>query len=178
MPEIVKYVGLTSDAAAAVERFRESPLEHEHEIILRMGLKAGNPMAKEAVAIGASKQGCDIGAGVILGEGEKMYLFRYKSSKAAKKPEGVADARGGSLYIDGHEIKPSKGSFVQPALQVIQKKLNDVSETVGGFTSLDAWKYWYVQRGGRLVPAGSLRDKKKINGRNRPRRELSADDLF
>lgn len=110
--------------------------------------------------------GCDLGKGVVLRDGEKMFCFRYKSSLKAHKPEGVAEARNGRLFIEGQEVRPSKGSLVQPALKVIQRKLHDISPTSGELTSLDAWEYWYVERAGKFVRVGNLRDPNRIHRRN------------
>jgi hypothetical protein len=109
--------------------------------------------------------GCDLGKGVVLQEGEKMFCFRYRSSLRAHKPEGVAEARNGRLFIEGQEVRPSKGSLVQPALKVIQRKLRDISPTTGELISLDAWDYWYVERAGNFVRVGDLRDPNKVHRR-------------
>ena len=179
MVEIVKYVALDSAAAAVIERFREGPLEHEYEIIQRMGRKAAG--SKSGPQVDGPDvlpgTGCDIGDGVILENGEKMYCFRYKGSLLAKKPEGIAIVKARSLYIDGQRIEPSKGSLVQPALQFVQKKLNDLSPTGDGFVSLNAWEHWYVQRVGRLVMVGSLRTPNRVGRRTRKRPELTVDDI-
>jgi len=166
---IVKYVGLTAETSALVERFRISPIQTEDEIIhsafQRFALEQTS--TKQVTGSGSVRQGCDLGRGVALTEGEPMFCFRYKSSLKSGKPEGIALAKGGALYVDGQKVEQSKGSLVQPALQLVQKRIKDVSPTNGGLVSLDAWDYWYVKRGERLVRVGELRPKDEIVRRQR-----------
>jgi hypothetical protein len=110
---------------------------------------------------------CNLGNDVWLAEGEQLFCFRWKSSLEAGKPEGVAVARGGGLFIDGVPVRRSKGSLLQPALRLVQQKIGDVSPTAGGPISLDAWKYWYVKRDDNFVQVHQLRDPALISRRRK-----------
>ncbi len=171
----VKFVGLTSDTGALVEHFRETASQTEDEIIqksLRKLRELSRIFLQEDTVEPKDRSdetreiGCDLGKGAYLREGEKMFCFRKRSSLEARKPEGIAIGIKGKLLIDGQEVTPSRGSLVQPALQIIQRRLGDYSQTSGNLVSLDAWEYWYVERNGKYVCVGDLRDPKRIRRRN------------
>jgi hypothetical protein len=145
-----KFVGITAETAALIEQYREHPQESEDEIIRR-----------KLTSRKAIEGGCDLGKGAMLYEGEKLYFFRNKQSRAAGKPEAVAESKHGNLFLYGERIQPSKGSLVAPALSLVQARLND-KNAKGQFISLDAWKYWFVSRGGKLIEVGDLRDPDQI----------------
>jgi len=174
-----KTVRLSRETVALIERFRENLFQSEDEIVhaalsrLSRRRPAGSREKTEAASAMA---GCDLGQGVVLADGETLYFFRYRSSLDAGRFEGTAAARGGKLFIGDAEVRPSRGSLVQPALQMIQGRLNDISPTRGGFTVLDAWEYWYVKRSGRYVRVGDLRDPARIQRRRR--RKADERELF
>ncbi len=180
-----KYVGITNETATLIEYFRENPGQSEDDIIRKSlgklreidrlwGRKEETGV--DSVRTDNAEFGCDLGMGAVLRNKEGIFCFRYKSSMEARKPEGVAIARDGKLFIDGQEVHRSRGSLVQPALQLIQRKIKDVSKTTGDLTSLDAWEYWYVEREGKFVPVGHLRKPNEIRRRTK-RHELSEEEI-
>lgn len=166
-----KTMRIDRETAALIEHFRESLFQTDEEVV-RTALKRllergpGSPQ-KPAAEAESGGMGCDLGQGVHLAEGEAIYLFRYRASLESGKFEGVAIARGGKLFIGETEVRPSRGSLVQPALKMIQGKLNDVSPSRGGFVVLDAWDYWYVRREDRYIRVGDLRDPEQIRRRRK-----------
>jgi len=165
---IVKYAGLTAETSEMLEQFRSSPKQTDDELIryVCQSLTAER-MPKRRAATASLEQGCDLGSGVVLGEGERVYCFLYRDSLDAQKPEGIAIAQGGALYIDGQKVERSKGSLVQPALQIVQRRVSHVSPTTGNLVCRDAWEAWYAQREGRLLRVGDLRPKHRIARRHR-----------
>jgi hypothetical protein len=57
----------------------------------------------------------------------------------------------------GKKIEPSKGSVLQPAMRLIQEKLNHRNER-GEIISLSAWRQWHVERDGQLKPVLEPKD--------------------
>jgi hypothetical protein len=119
----------------------------------------------------AGKIGCDLGDGAILGEGEEIYCHLSKRDLEWRKPEGRAVARDGVLFMDGQQIHPQRGAWLQEALRIVQKK-------VGHAANLNAWIHWYARRNGKLIPVAELRTvvqtrAKRAGGTN----ELTLDDL-
>ncbi|MBL6946972.1 MAG: hypothetical protein ISR47_10060 [Rhodospirillales bacterium] len=176
-----KTVRLSRETVALVEHFRESLFQSEDEILhaaLTRLERNDRSAGRKSAAVLDEEIGCDLGQGAVLANGEAMYLFRYRASLESGKFEGIAMARDGKLFIGEMEIRPSRGSLVQPALQMVQRRLNDISQTRGGYVVLDAWEYWYVKRDGRFLRVGDLRNPEKIQRRHRRRRSLSERDLF
>lgn len=176
-----KTVRLSRETVALIERLRESLFQSEDEIVhaaLTRLVRAGHaPARKEAPAVDA-EIGCDLGQGARLANGEIMYLFRYRSSRETGKFEGTATARDGKLYVGEVEVRPSNGSLVTPALQMVQKRLGDISPTRHGLVVLDAWEYWYVRRDERWIRVGDLRDPDQIQRRRRRRPGGAERELF
>jgi hypothetical protein len=180
-----KYIGVSAETAALIEAHRQDPSELEDQILCRA--LAGTIRTPDH-----SHVGCDLGQGAKLHEGERIYLFRYKSSRDARKPEAVAYASGGNLYLfdpssrgagggrpsrDARKVEKSRKSLVQPALRLAQARMND-RNAKGEFISLDAWDHWFVQRDGKLFPVGELRDPQQIVRRQRrDYRPLSLEEL-
>jgi hypothetical protein len=159
---IVEFMGLTREAASLIESFRVSANETRLEIAVRVlrGLRGHE----------VKKIGLDLGQGALLGEGEKIYLFLNEERKAefirsGRDPHGVAQARGGALYIDGERVEPSKGSWLQPAMRKVQEKIGHQNAR-GELKSLDAWRQWYVLRD-TLIATGELRDQNQVRKRGR-----------
>ncbi len=98
----------------------------------------------------AGKIGCDLGDGVILGEGEEIYCHLSKRDLEWRKPEGKAVAHDGALFMEGQRIQPQRGAWLQEALRIVQQK-------VGHAATLNAWIYWYARRNGKLIPVAELR---------------------
>ena len=161
-PMYTKFVGISAETAALIERLRLSPQESEDDILKRT-LQGGH---LQQTPKQSSKIGCDLGDGAILLEGEQLYLFRHKESRDSGKPEAIAVAEGGSLRLFGRMVEKSKDSFVQPALKLWQERNNDRNKK-GELVSLNAWLYWYVNRDGKLVSAAELRNPEKVSKRGR-----------
>ena len=96
------------------------------------------------------KIGCDLGDGVILGEGEEIYCHLSKRDLDWRKPEGTAVAHHGALFVDGQRIQPQRGAWLQEALRIVQQKVRHAA-------TLNAWIYWYARRNGKLIPVAELR---------------------
>jgi hypothetical protein len=154
---IIKYVGLTAEASALIESRRRRPDQAEWEIIVESLRPATAPTA------------ClDIGQGVVLNAGETLYLFLNEVAKRANKPDGMAEVRADGLYVEGRRIEPSRGSSLQPAMLIFQKRKNHV-------VSLNAWRYWNVLRGKRLIPLLELKDPAQARRRGAP---IDTDQLL
>ncbi|HEY3778372.1 MAG TPA: hypothetical protein VGL35_09970 [Rhizomicrobium sp.] len=154
----IKFVGLSAEASALVERLRERPEQPETEIIanaLRKLVVAPAPRpTRQAVPRAA---GCDLGQGAILRQDEKIYCYLRKGSVGRSKPDGVAIARDGALFIDEQRVEPQRGAWLQAALKIVQNRVGDISETTGEAKSLNAWIQWFVRRNDKLIPVGELR---------------------
>lgn len=178
-----KTVRLSRETVALIEEFRDSLFQSEDEIVhaalTRLKRTGAGRARKDAPAAGADAEiGCDLGQGARLANGETMVLFRYRSSRETGKFEGVATARDGKLFIGDVEVEPSRGSLVTPALQMIQRRLGDISPTRHGLVVLDAWEYWYVRRDGRWIRVGDLRQPDLVQRRRRRRAGTDERELF
>ena len=140
--------------------------------ILKAGTGTDNDNASSDAVIG----GCDLGQGATLPQGHKLYLFRHKRSRDAEKPEAIAEAKNGDLYLYGQKVARPKGSLVQPALRMVQERLNDRNSR-GELISLDAWHYWYVKRQGQFLKADMLRDQTKVVRRGSFASTLTLEEL-
>jgi hypothetical protein len=148
---ITKYVGLTAEASALIESRRSRPDQAEWEIIVEALKPATLP----------PKGSLDLGQGVILMAGQTLYLFLSEGSKRARKPDGTAEVRADGLYVDGQKIKPSRGSPLQPAMQIFQNRSNHV-------VSLSSWRQWHVLREKRFIPLVELKDPAQARRRGAP----------
>ncbi len=97
---IVKYIGLTAETSALIERFRTNPAQAEDEIIsvIFQLLISDQRSAGQAGANLGAQQGCDLGKGVVLDEGEAMFCYRFRHSFKARKPE-ESQLQGGAASI-------------------------------------------------------------------------------
>ncbi len=163
-----KSVEISTKTAALIEGFRDNLFQSEDDIIgaalERLRETETREGRIEPFETAAGKTGCDLGMGVVLAEGEKLYLFRYKASLGSLEPDGTATARGGRLYVEGEEVAPSKGSLVQPALRLLHRR-----RRIGGAPAIPhkAWEQWHVHRDGRFVPVADLRTPESISRRDR-----------
>ena len=155
---IVKYVGLTAEAAALIEGRRSRPDQAEWEIIVE-ALKSQSLPPHEIF---------DLGQGVELNAGEPLYLFLNEQSKKAKKPDGIAEVRADGIYVEGRKVEPSRGSPLQPAMQIFQRRANHR-------VSLSSWRQWHVRRENRLIPLVELKDPALARRRGQP---IDADALL
>jgi hypothetical protein len=148
---ITKYVGLTAEASALIESRRSRPDQAEWEIIV----DALKPVT------GPSKESLNLGQGVVLSAGQTLYLFLSEGSKRARKPDGTAEVRVDGLYVDGQKIEPSRGSPLQPAMQIFQERSKHV-------VSLSSWRQWHVLREKRFIPLVELKDPAQARRRGAP----------
>jgi hypothetical protein len=148
---ITKYVGLTAEASVLIENRRTRPDQAEWEIIVE-ALKPAPVRSMESL---------DIGQGVVLIAGETLYLFLSEGSKKARKPDGAAEVRSDGIYVDGRKIEPSRGSSLQPAMQIFQERSKHV-------ISLSSWRQWHVLRDKRFIPLVELKDPALARRRGAP----------
>ena len=147
---IVEYAGLTQEAATLIEGFRTSPGESKSDILVRV-LRPGSDGSKSP-PVG----GIDLGQGVVLPVGEKLYLYLSEDAKRSRKANAVAEVMADGFYLSGKKIEPSHGSVLQPAMKQIQEKIGHRNER-GEIISLSAWRQWHVLRDGNLVPVFELK---------------------
>lgn len=150
---IVKYVGLTAQAAEIVEHFRSRPDQAEWEIIVEA--------LQPRLNVHSSAAGYELGQGVRLNIGEYLYLFLNEQAKRARKQDGIAEVRKDGIYVEGRKIEPSRGSSLQPAMQIFQRR-------AGRLVSLSAWRQWHVLRENRFVSLVELKDPALARRRGAP----------
>jgi len=121
----------------------------------------------------SGKIGCSLGDGAFLLQDEEALCYLHKRDLEWRKPDGMAIARDGALFIDGRRIQPQRGAWLQEALRIVQQKVGDISETTGDARILNAWIHWYVRRDGKLIPVANLR----AVVRNRAKRSKSGDQF-
>lgn len=163
---IIKYVGLTAEASALIEGRRSRPDQTESEIIVQ----ALRPIATP------SKAAFDLGQGVQLHAGDRLFLFLSEKSKAAKKPDGTAEVGGAAdgIYVEGQKVEHSRGSPLAAAMQIFQQRAvkDGRAEKI---VSLNAWLKWHVLRDDRFVPLYELKDPALARRRGPP---VDVDKLF
>lgn len=156
-----EYVGITQHVDALIERCRVSPSETKCDILARVLPRD----AAEPAAV-VPPRGLDLGEGVpSLPPGEKLYLFLFRDALRQQKPDAVAEVgEDGGLYLDGKKVRPSKGSSIHPAMQMVQERLGH-RNAEGQLVSRSAWRQWYVERGERYVRLLDLKDPAKAKKR-------------
>jgi hypothetical protein len=166
-----EFIGITQRVDHLIERNRIAPDETKCEILSRV--LGGN----EPLNLKGKFAGLDLGQGVQLNIGEKLYLFLRKKQD---KPEAIAEVTEDGLCMDGQKIIPSKGSFIHPAMQIVQRRLNNRNRK-GLLISLSAWRQWHVLRDGRFVKLFDLKDptkaKKRLSPSVVPDPNFNPDDL-
>lgn len=118
----------------------------------------------------------DLGQGVRVKPGERLYLFLDKGSEEARVPQGLAEVKPDGLYVEGRRVEPSHGSVIQPAMRHFQEKLGH-RNAKGDFISLSAYRQWFVKRGDRLVALESLKDPRLARTRRRGVSAITLEDL-
>lgn len=156
-----KYVGLTAEASALIEQRRARPDQTESDIIvetLRLPGSGGG-----GASVGSNGPMLDLGQGVRLRAGERLYLFLNEQTKKTKKPDGLASVgeMGDGLYVEGKRVKNSRGTPLAAAMHIFQQRQ-------GKLTSLSAWRQWHVLRGDRFVALVELKDPELAHRRGRP----------
>jgi len=148
---IIKYIGLTAEAASLIEGRRRRPEQAEWEIIV----EALRPAPQ------SPKGTFDLGQGAILNVGESLYLFLNEQNKKMNKRDGIAEVRVDGIYVEGRKVEPSRGSPLQPAMQIFQAR-------AGHKVSLSSWRQWHVLRDKRLIPLVELKDPELARRRGPP----------
>jgi hypothetical protein len=123
-----EFVDISQHVDYLIERNRIMPGETKCEILARV---LGD---SDSADPDDTPKGLDLGEGVRLGIGEKLYLFLYKKQN---KEDATAEVKEDGIYMDGQKIFLSKGSFIQSAMQIVQKRLNHRNQD-GQLVSLSA----------------------------------------
>jgi hypothetical protein len=104
-------------------------------------------------------RGCDLGQGVILEQNERIYCYLRRRLAHTKRPDGVAVARDGALFVGEGRVQPQRRAWLQAALKIVQRDAEDISKKTGGAKSLNAWEHWFKITDGKPIPLGDLRPK-------------------
>lgn len=166
----VEFAGLTQRAATLIESFRISPDETKSDIIVRTLSRLGNNSSANHLPRDPAEEGpeakFELGQGAQLRIGETAFLFLSENAKQNRRPHATAEVRRDGLYLFGKRIEASKGSVLQPAMRLVQEKLNHRNQD-GEIISLSAWRQWHVERGGQLIPVLDLKDPTLARKRGR-----------
>ena len=149
-----EFVGLTQEVASLIESKRERVAETKNDILKRMFLDA------RSLAEDVQIKSLDLGQGIQLPAGEKLYLYLSKPNSVNQQPDGIAEVRDDGLYLDGERVQPSHRSLIHPAMQIIQERVGHKNQ-LGKLVSLSAYRQWHVVRDGKLVPIDELKDPQK-----------------
>ncbi len=149
-----EYVGLSQEVACMIEAHRFDPDETKNDILLRIITK--KPLKFEGPA---QPPLVDLGQGVRLPVGEKLYLYLSKPNDCSQKPHGIAEIKADGLYVENKKILPSRGSSIAPAMHLYQWRHGHMNSG-GKLKSLSAYRQWYVIRDGSLIPLEELKDPK------------------
>ena len=173
-----EFAGLTQRAASLIESFRISPDETKSDIIVRTlsGL-CGNENANHgSLDRGNAQATFELGQGAQLHVGESVFLFLSENAKRDRRPHATAEVKRDGLYLFGQRIEPSKGSVLQPAMRLVQEKLDHRNEN-GEIISLSAWRQWHVERDGQLIPTLYLKNPALSHKRRRTSTDKTAKEL-
>lgn len=163
--EYSEFVGLTQEIASLIESHREKESETKSDILWRIlprksastSLTSSNsrlPISSATEAV------LDLGQGVKLPIDDRIYLFLSKEAMENTKPDGYADVKVDGLYVDGNiKIDKSRGSYIHPAMQFIQKRKNHYNAK-GEIVSLSAWRQWHVRKNNQFVSLLDCKDPK------------------
>lgn len=158
----VKFVGLTAEAAQAVELKRKSAAELESDIIEReLGQRES---AFRATALTESQNTLDLGQGINLRIGETIHLFLSKSDALNGRPAGSAIVTADGLEVDGTVFAKERGSYVQKPMQCYQERHSHRGAD-GKLVPLSAYRQWHVHRDGKLIPLEELKDPSQARHR-------------
>jgi hypothetical protein len=146
-----KFIGVTPELSALIERRRLGPDQSECEILV---LALSESQGASAATV--TKPTLDLGQGVRIDVGERLYLFLQKPEPNAQ-PDGVAEAAIDGLYVEGRRIAKSRGSLLHPAMRHFQEQRGH-RNTQGDVISLSAYRQWHVRRQGELIPLSRLKD--------------------
>lgn len=157
----VKYVGLTSEAAQAIENKRKSTTESESDIIVRELAVVPSDQAERSTP--PTKQ-LDLGQGIVLEVGETIHLFLSKTDALQGRPVGSATVAQKGLLVDGVLYGKIRGSYVQKPMQFYQERHSHLGAD-GNLVPLSAYRQWYAYRDGKMLPLEALKDPSKTRRR-------------
>lgn len=176
-PEMTKFVGLTAEAALAVELHRQSAKETESDIISRvMGSQNKASAGEEATVKPSGEPKLDIGQGISLVVGETLYLFLSKSDALRNRPAKAARVTPAGIELDGRLFSPERGSYVHKPMRYVQEQLGHTGAN-GQPTSLSAYRQWHAMRDDKMVSLESLKDPEKARRRRSNLTSISAEEL-
>lgn len=166
----VEFAGLTQQAATLIESFRISPDDTKSDIIVRVLSRLRDNDAANHTPLDRSERNhsatFDLGQGAQLRVGESIFLFLSENAKRNSRPHATAEVRRDGLYLFGKRVEPSKGSALQPAMRLVQEKLDHRNED-GEIISLSAWRQWHVERDSQFIPVLNLKDPALARKRGR-----------
>jgi hypothetical protein len=175
-----EFIGITQEVSKLIERQRSNPDETKSDILVRVlrDLDNGSEVLSRTRESGpeAGYAEFDLGQGAKLRIGERIYLFLAEGSKKRNKPDGIAEIRKDGIYLHGQKVTPSRGSSIQPAMRLVQEKMNHRNQK-GELISLSAWRQWHVHRNGKLMPLIELKDPVRAHRRGRDIPILTLEDL-
>lgn len=157
----VKYVGLTAEAAQAIEAKRKSTAESESDIIVR---ELGVSLRHEVGGSTTRAAELDLGQGITLAIGETIHLFLSKTDALKGRPVGSATITPNGLLVEGVLFGKDRGSYVQKPMQFYQERHSHLGGD-GKLVPLSAYRQWYAYRDGKLLPLESLKDPSKTRHR-------------
>ena len=146
-----EFVGLTQEVASFIEQRRESAIETKCDILKRLLVDPMAAIQEDPIKL------LDLGQGVRLPVGERLYLYLSKPNSIDQRPDGIAEARDDGLYLDGEKVQSSHRSLIAPAMHIVQKKASHHNQA-GKLISLSAYRQWHVIRDGRLVTLEKLKN--------------------
>jgi hypothetical protein len=167
-----EVIGITQKVSRLIEAHRQRETETQNDILERV-LSNGLPAKTQPPA--PTGPGLDLGQGVVLREGEPLFLFLDKASADRQEAAARAEVRGGSFFMEGEKIAPSKGSVLHPAMERIQQRHNHVNAK-GELISLSAWRQWHVIRNDRYTRLADLKDP-ALAKRRGGKSKLTLEDL-
>ena len=172
MIAFVKFVGLTQEAAEAIERKRQRADESESEIVAR---ELGSRSTPSGPVNGAGPPTLDFGQGIKLPMGQELYLFLSKTDAQSGRIAATGKVRAAGVEVGGRLFERHRGSYLQRPMKLVQERLNH-RNAAGELLSLSAYQQWHVKKNGEFVPLDDLKDE-KLRRRRRPTLDLSLDDI-
>ena len=174
--QFAEFIGISQKTSSLIESLREYPDETKDAILLRVLPKhLGPPFEEASQSKGLSSGVLHIGEGAVLNVGEEVYLYLLKRDLVARKPNAVAIVRDTGLEFEGKIFSPSRNSYLQPILHLVQEKLDRINAK-GEIISRNAWLAWYASRKGKLVKLKELKDPEQAKKRGGAT-VLSLEDL-
>jgi hypothetical protein len=166
-----EFIGISQEVSFQIEMLRSNVQETKNDILKRVLLKNSVAAAQSVPNL------IDLGGGLHLPEGEKLYLFLSKPGGVQDRPDGLAEVRSDGLYVDGKAVQKSRLSLLHPAMKHYQRLANHFDKK-GSLISLNAYEKWHVIRRHELVAVDGLRDAKKRRKRSTKMAAIDIDAMF